>query len=244
MSDPKADLLAQCNDLKTRIGKVSHYEIFGIKPESAAADVKKAYFKFVKTFHPDSLVALKLSPDEMSLVNGVFGKLTEIQETLTDPARRKDYDELLRSGNVDEQAIIEKANRILKSELEFQKGEILVKRGKFGEAESYLRTSVKLNPEEADFWAVLAWATYNKREGVKDENRAKARKYLEKAITIKEESAKTHYYQGLVYKIDGNKSLALTHLKRSYDLDPSNDQCRIEYVRLGGKLPESAKPKK
>ncbi len=238
MSDPKTELLKQAADFKEKIGKVSHYEIFGIPPTSSASEVKKAYFKFVKSFHPDSLVGLNLNPDELNLIKGVFGKLTEIQDTLINADRRKDYDELLKSGVTDEAEIIERANRVLKSELEFQKGEILVKRGKFAEAEGYLRNAVKLNMDEADFWAVLAWATYNKREGSKEENRAKARKYLEKAFKIKEASHRTHYYQGLVYKIDGNKELALIHLKRAYELDPTSEVTKVEIIRLGGKLPQ------
>ncbi|MCW5828789.1 MAG: DnaJ domain-containing protein [Deltaproteobacteria bacterium] len=240
MSDPKTELLKQAADLKARIGKTSHYEVFGIPDTASTGDIKKAYFKFVKTFHPDSLVGMTLSADEMSLVRSVFSKLTEIHDSLTDTEKRKEYDELLKTGVVDEQAIVEKANRILKSELEFQKGEILVRRGKFPEAIEYLRSAVKLAPDEADNWAVLAWATYSLREGSKDANRAKGRKYLEKAFQLKPDSFRAHYYQGLICKIDGNKSLALTHLKRAYELDPTHEQCRIEFVRLGGKTKPGA----
>lgn len=241
MSDKKAAILKEAGDLKGKIGKVSHYEVFGIPKTSSTADIKKAYLKFVKAFHPDSLVGLGLTQDEMSLVHGVFGKVTELQETLTNSEKRKEYDQLLETGVVDEEAIIERANRVLKSELDFQKGEILVKRGKFAEAEQYLRSAIKTNPTEADFWAVLGWASFNKREGVKDENRTKAKKYLEKALQLKEDSHRAHYFQGLVCKIEGYKSQALVHLARAYELDPTSEVTRVEILRLGGKLPDVKK---
>lgn len=62
----------------------SYYDLLGVKNSASPAEVKKAYFKQAKTWHPD----LNDSPD----AKGMFQQINEAYSTLKDPARRKQYD--------------------------------------------------------------------------------------------------------------------------------------------------------
>lgn len=65
----------------------THYEILGIKKTATAGEVKSAYRKIALQHHPDR------SKDPRSAE--IFLKATESYEILSDPARRKGYDEQL-----------------------------------------------------------------------------------------------------------------------------------------------------
>lgn len=67
------------------------YEILGVKPKSPVEDVRKAYRKLAREYHPD------LNPDpkaheRMAILNEAF-------EVLSDPVRRMEYDSSI--GNAD-----------------------------------------------------------------------------------------------------------------------------------------------
>jgi hypothetical protein len=63
-----------------------HYALLGIPPDAALADIKRAYRKLAKRYHPD----VNNSPDAADR----FREITEAYDTLTDPDRRRRYDRL------------------------------------------------------------------------------------------------------------------------------------------------------
>mmetsp|Transcript_7271 Transcript_7271/g.30920 ORF Transcript_7271/g.30920 Transcript_7271/m.30920 type:complete len:556 (+) Transcript_7271:17-1684(+) len=65
------------------------YSLLGISREASPEDIKRQYYKLVKTFHPDK------QGDEQKKVqaNEMFAALTQAFEILSDPERRQVYDE-------------------------------------------------------------------------------------------------------------------------------------------------------
>ncbi len=62
-----------------------YYEILGVAKNSSQQDIKKAYRRLAKKYHPDRNKGDKASEEK-------FKKITEAYETLSDPQKRKKYD--------------------------------------------------------------------------------------------------------------------------------------------------------
>ena len=69
---------------------VDYYEVMGIAPEATPDEIKKAYRKLARKYHPD--VSKVANAEEK------FKQLGEAYEALKDPTRRAEYDELRRYG--------------------------------------------------------------------------------------------------------------------------------------------------
>ena len=64
---------------------IDYYEILGIHKTANANDIKKAYRKLARQFHPD------LNPNDKE-ANKKFQQINEANEALSDPEKRKKYD--------------------------------------------------------------------------------------------------------------------------------------------------------
>ncbi len=64
----------------------THYEVLGVEADATQADIKAAYRRLSRQVHPDQGGS-----------GALFRKVTEAYETLSDPARRGAYDDLLRT---------------------------------------------------------------------------------------------------------------------------------------------------
>lgn len=64
---------------------VDYYKILGIKKDASLEDIKKAYRKLARKYHPD------LNPNNKE-ANKQFQQINEANEVLSDPENRKKYD--------------------------------------------------------------------------------------------------------------------------------------------------------
>src|SRR4026208_807064 len=64
-----------------------YYKTLGIDKKATEAEIKKAYRKLARQYHPDKNPGNKEAEEKFKLIN-------EAHEVLGDPAKRKKYDEL------------------------------------------------------------------------------------------------------------------------------------------------------
>src|SRR4051795_8625393 len=64
-----------------------YYESLGVKRTASEADIKKAFRKLAREYHPDVAQDKKKAEEK-------FKEINEAYEVLSDPANRKKYDEL------------------------------------------------------------------------------------------------------------------------------------------------------
>lgn len=65
---------------------VDYYKVLGLDKSASTDDVKKAYRKLARKYHPD------LNPDNKE-ANKMFQQINEAHEVLSDPDKRKKYDQ-------------------------------------------------------------------------------------------------------------------------------------------------------
>lgn len=65
---------------------IDYYKVLGIDKKATSDDVKKAYRKLARKYHPD------LNPDDLE-AERKFKQINEAHEVLSDPEKRKKYDE-------------------------------------------------------------------------------------------------------------------------------------------------------
>jgi tetratricopeptide (TPR) repeat protein len=76
------------------IRKKDHFEVLGLTAKASAAEVKEAYFRLAKRFHPDVHHGVSLG-DLRDKLEAVFIRLGEAYEVLRDPKKRGEYEDRL-----------------------------------------------------------------------------------------------------------------------------------------------------
>ncbi len=66
----------------------THYEVLGLRRGAALAQIKRAYKKLVRKYHPD------VARDK-DTAHRLFIQIKDAYEVLSDPVRRRAYDETL-----------------------------------------------------------------------------------------------------------------------------------------------------
>jgi curved DNA-binding protein CbpA len=93
--DPKAEerrreIMEAWEGLETR----NHFEVLGLARAVSETEVKEAYFRLAKRFHPDVHHGASLG-DLRDKLEAVFIRLGQAYDTLRDPKRRGEYEERL-----------------------------------------------------------------------------------------------------------------------------------------------------
>ncbi len=89
-AERRREILEASEGLKTR----NHFEVLGLSRAVGEAEVKDAYFRLAKRFHPDVHHGASLG-DLRDELEAVFIRLGEAYEVLRDPRKRGDYEERL-----------------------------------------------------------------------------------------------------------------------------------------------------
>jgi tetratricopeptide (TPR) repeat protein len=202
-------LRARILELHAKLASVDHYEILGVERGANHDAVKRAYFAAAKRFHPDALGQLGLA-DLRERANAVFARLAQAHETLSDPVRRRDYDEGLRGAQDLE------VSRVVQAEALYRKAEVMLRAGNFTAALEFLAPCVQLWPEECAYQSGLGWALYKRTPS----DPKTARTHLERAVALDPKDAVAHFRLGLVLRALGDNAAADRERDLARRLDP------------------------
>jgi curved DNA-binding protein CbpA len=210
---------------------VDHFTLLGLPVEASAADVRSAYFTLARKLHPDRLAAIGVDDEErraqrlMAQVNLAFA-------VLNDTAKRDEYVSVMRRGGeaavkAEEAKADEMAMAIMRAEEAFKQGEMALRRDQLAQAIEAFQMAVELQPKEAEYQALLAWAQF---AAAPDKNAVAAatRKSLLRAAETNDRLTSARFYLGRVERMLGREREALQYFEEVLALKPSHTEAASE----------------
>ena len=97
-SDRRREIL----DTFYRLDHLDHYQLFSLERDADKKDIREAYFRLSKLFHPDTLYGKRLGSYKVKM-EAVFRRLTDAYEVLGKAKKRERYDDYLRAKDLSEQ---------------------------------------------------------------------------------------------------------------------------------------------
>jgi curved DNA-binding protein CbpA len=227
---PWVDVDALRAELKARADKLEEldfYALLGVDRLSTPLVVQGAFFALAKRWHPD-----KLPPeleDMKAVATRLFARVTEAHATLSDGERRKQYDEVLKSGgNAAEQ---EEVARALRAATAYQRAEILFKKNNLVAAEKEAQVAYEGDPEQADHIALYAWILAQKPERNESGKFDDLLVMLDKAVTLSANNLRARFYRGMLLKRAGRMNKAIKDFRFVVEKNPNHVDAARE-VRL------------
>ncbi|MCB9557109.1 MAG: DnaJ domain-containing protein [Deltaproteobacteria bacterium] len=205
----------------------TYYELLGVDRDAPTTSIRDAYFALAKRFHPDRMTALGLA-DVQAEAQAIFRKINEANSVLADTEKRRAYDERLRAGDSGEP---DEAQRTIQAEIAFQKATVAFRKRDFDTALAQFKESTRLNPEEGEHLAWVAWTVYSDPRTNKEAIIARVKQQLLEAIKLSPRSAQCHYFLGEVYLAMDDPGRAVTCFNQVLELQPGHIEAE-RHLRL------------
>ena len=221
-----------------QISAQDYFQMLGLERDASPEMVQKAFIGLAKVWHPDRLPPALV--DVKDACSKVFTHLTEAQATLLDPERKQEYMTLLKDGGAtpDDQA---KIQAILEAAMEFQKAEIVLKRNDLTQAYELAKRAYTLDPEQADYLAMVTWLDAQRPEWIGREKTLEKIAVLDGCIKINARSERAYFWRGMLYKRIDDGAKAYKDFKKAGELNPRNldamRECRLHKIRGGQSKP-------
>jgi tetratricopeptide (TPR) repeat protein len=222
-----------------------HFQLLGVSQDTPPDAVRKAYFVLARQLHPDRLAALGIS-DDGKHAQRLFAQINAGFALLSSPSRRAHYVDVLRRGGEAvvraEQARAEElARRILDAEEAFRRGELALRRDQPEAAVAELELAIQLNPDEADYHALLAWAQFCAAPD-KMAVATRTRTMLDRAIQRSPRSVTPRFYLGRVERMLGCDKDALRHFRDVLAAAPGHAEAAAEVRVIEARMLTGDKP--
>ena len=218
---------------------VDHYSILGVTQGAKSDEIRAAYFAIAKRIHPDRLSAVGVTDVDHD-AQRLFARINQAFGVLSDPRRRNEYSVVMSAGG--EQAVRkaqadaeEKAGQVLRAEETFRRGEMALRRSMFEQARDLFEEAVELNGEEAEYHALLAWATWLAAPN-KTQVAEQVQKGLAHALALSPQCVPAHFYAGQVAKNTGQTQVAIDAFRTVIDLEPGHPEANLELRVLRSRL--------
>lgn len=228
-SDLTPDQRALWDDLCERARKLDEqnfFEMLGVTSDMPGERARDAYFELVKRLHPDRLPA-PLAPLNQ-VAQRIFSMLTDAHDTLIDQEKRLRYIGIVKDGG-GTPAAQRKLEQTIEGTVEFQKADVL-RKSDAALAEQHARRAIELDPDQADYYALLAWILFERHPG----DGAPLDEMLmlvDKAIAMYDKHPRAHYYRGAVLRRIGREDDAVRAFQRAVECNPKHVDAQRE-VRL------------
>lgn len=201
-----------------------HYEVLGLQKTVTRDELKRAYFRLAKEYHPDRHFQSGLE-DLPPLLEALFRRITEAYDTLLMERKRKEYD----TGLAMKQS---KARRVFRTAADgaaeqASSGERALKKGDLKTAAYHFEAAVKASPKTGRYQALFA-RTLSKIPGRQKD----AETAFLKAIELEPATLDHRMELGRLYSNAGMAQRALRQFEEIMKWEPTNAAVKAELDKL------------
>lgn len=209
----------------------NNYEILGVKEIATEAEIKKAYFRLAKEYHPDRHLNLKEeSVDIKNKLETLFARLTEAYNILIDEEKKREYDTSLAARFVKHREKEEtKEDNINKAKAQFIIGKKNMDKGNFWGAADALRWAIRLDPNNARYLSYFGKALSNMPRRLHE-----AEENCKKAIKMEPTNSEHYINLAMIYKKAGLEAKAKDMFEEALKWDAENETALTELGRRKG----------
>lgn len=203
------EFIEKLEDMYNKYERLGYYGILGIRDWASEQEIKEAYYRAVKEFHPDKHFSLP-SDDIKEKLNTIFSYIAKSYKTLSDPAKRKEYN---RSLSIKQETFDSKTDI---AKVRFKEGRSEMLLSNFTKAEKLFAQAVSLDESIAiyHYYHGLAFIRLGMFKG--------AAKTLSNAVKLNPEKASYFAELGHVFLRLGFKIRAKNTFERALRVSPSN----------------------
>jgi curved DNA-binding protein CbpA len=220
ISEPLADIDPEfeemVNDKHALSKSADLYKLLGVDSASTQEEIKKAFFRIAKEFHPDRHFSLP-SEDIKQKLHDISASINAAYTTLSDPQKKTDYDSSV-SSMAGESVSAEAMTNTDRAEEKFEEGRSKMMIGLYDEAEQLFAQAIYFNGSHPSYHYYHGLAL-NKLKMYKEAVRS-----LENAIQLKPESGHYMVELGYVFLKLGFKKRAEGNFKKALSISHDNEK--------------------
>lgn len=224
------------SEFYAELDQKDYYQILGVSRDAAAEEIRDAYYKLVKFYHPD--VNPNIDHEVKLKAQEIFTRITGAYETLSEADKREQYDSHEELAELRSQA-----KYIYEAEMVFKKGITLMIQRNYVEAEKKIREAVEMSPDEAAYLGAHAWTRFLAAEN-KSAVLEEVKRSLERAFEINEKIPENYYYLGSIYKFTNDLTNAEKYYQKALELAPDYIEAKREIRLINTRKTESKDDKK
>lgn len=188
---------------------LGYYGILGIKQWAPSNEIKKAYYKAAKEFHPDRHFRLK-SDEVKGKLNTIFSYLTQAYTTLSNPLKRAEHDRVM----AQKPAVV--VSNEDNAKLRFEEGKTEYRKGNYSEAFRLFGQAVYLDNDVADYHFYYGLALM-KLKRLKEAERA-----VNRALAYSPSNGEYITELGFIYLQLGFPHRAKSNFEKAIKIEPAN----------------------
>lgn len=206
-----------------------YYQLLGVQQDTPVEEIKKAYFRLAKQYHPDRHFDQD-SGDLKSMLETLFAQITEAYNTLSDQTKRDEYNLSQVKKTKKLQPEEDKTDRMATAANQFNKGIKEYKVGNYWGALEAFRWASRLDPQNARFhyYQGLTLVRMPRRSH-------EAEGAFQRAIELDPSNADYYVDLGTFYLKQGMKLRAQAMFEEAGKWDPDSERLKQAVQAGGGK---------
>jgi CheY-like chemotaxis protein/curved DNA-binding protein CbpA len=201
-----------------------HFNVLGLERGASAAEVRAAFHKLAKEYHPDRFAMSTGQSREMA--DKIFARIAAAHRVLSDEKDRRAYEAELESGGASS-AAAETVAKVVAAENAFSQGDACLRRRAYADAVTKFKEAIDLYGEEGEYHAYLAYAMLMTNPGDAALQRS-AEQSLRRAKELDPRSDKAFLFHGYLYKNAGMMAQAKAEFERAAEMNPQNVEAARE----------------
>ncbi len=209
----------------------NHYDVLGLGSNALASEISASYFQLARRLHPDRLQALGIDELKVS-AQTVFAAINKAFQVLSNAKDRAQYEHVIAAGGEKAYAAEQKkagaiAAKILEAEEHFRVGEMALRRDQFGTAVVEFSKACELNPDESEYQALFAWATYchsKDRSTIESD----VLKRMSSALLQAPNNIPIRLHHARLLKLMGRKKDAIESFRELLRISPDHHEAELE----------------